>query len=131
MKNLSNWVQLLGVVGVLAGLALVIIELRQAKELAVIQISSDSFTYSQQLDALLVGENLATTMARITDPKAQLTTEDLYIYDGYAFSKITLTSSVFGPGLRSSGVKSFRKSTLAVNHPTANRYCYQKVLQEA
>lgn len=90
MKNIANWVQVLGTVSVLAGLALVIIELRQAKELAVIQISSDGHAYNQQLDAMLVGDNLATTMAKLADSKAQLSAEDLYRYDGYAFSKITL-----------------------------------------
>jgi hypothetical protein len=83
----------LATIGVVGGLVVVVLELRQARELAFIQISHDAYIQSQQLDAMIVGEDLATTMAKVNSPDAKLTADDFYKYDGYVFSRITLMRS--------------------------------------
>ena len=88
MKNLANWAQVFGTLGLLMGIGLVIYELQQTRQLAIIQVRAASFTDSEAIDALLVGENLAETMVRIEDPNAEITKEDLLRYDGFAYARI-------------------------------------------
>jgi len=66
-------------VAVLAGLGLVVWELRQVREIAVAQLASDGFsTYSQRVQAMM-GEDSAKAVAKACDEPDSLTTEDMVV----------------------------------------------------
>ena len=88
MKLQIDWIQTLTLLALLAGIVLVIYELRQAKELTRSQLISQSYVASMQLDALVIGENGADTLARISDPNAKISESDLFIYDAIAHSRL-------------------------------------------
>lgn len=83
MKNIESWIQLTATLAVLVGLGLVIYELRQTKQIAVAELLTAGWQNQVQVDAGLIGDGLAETMARIADPKAKITLDDVIRYDGW------------------------------------------------
>lgn len=89
-EKLVNLVQILTAIALIAGLGLVLLQLKQNEDLARLQLISDSTESFKQLDSAMMGEDFATTMARINNPSAKITDADLYRYDAYAFSTVQL-----------------------------------------
>ena len=82
-QSLANWVQILTGVAVVIGIALVIWELQQAREIARFEQQNAGFAqFSQHLQSQM-GENAASAVAKACDDPDGLTTEEMFILDRY------------------------------------------------
>jgi len=82
-QTITNWIQVSTMIAVLAGLGLVVWELRQVREIAIAQQASDGFAiYSQRIQAMM-GERPARAVAKACDEPKSLTTEDMVVLDFY------------------------------------------------
>ena len=84
-RSLSDWVQIVTAVAVIAGLGLVLWELRQAENLTRAQLSSEANLNFQQIQAAIIGDDYSETRARIF-ADSKLTDADLFRYDAMATS---------------------------------------------
>jgi hypothetical protein len=90
MKSQLDWIQIMTAAAVILGVGLVVYELRQTKDLVEAQLSVDSYVASFEADSMVLGENFSETLARINTAGSILTDAELYEYDSWAFSRITL-----------------------------------------
>ena len=89
-QKASNWFQLLTTVAVLAGLTLVVFELRQAKELTQAQIVSEAFTRGVTLELAKMGEDPRSALFKAEFRPQDLTEDDAVTLDGfYMFTTMT------------------------------------------
>ena len=87
-QSLSVWIQLLATIAVLAGLALVVWELRQAHELARLQYASESQSDQANQRLALQGESVYETLVRACYTPDELTREDAVMLDAYFNSQM-------------------------------------------
>ena len=83
-----RWLQILGPIGVLLGVALVIAQLNQTQNLVRLQLYTDIDLNRQQLDSTVLGEDFSLTLAKIRSSPDQLTDAELYQFEAYADSLI-------------------------------------------
>lgn len=83
MQKISEWVQIATGIAVLIGLGLVIYELRQTRDVALAQLSSDGFDHFQQRVIAEMGENPATTLAKLCAGLTSLSDEELIVLSAY------------------------------------------------
>ena len=79
--KLSNWIQIAATVGILVGIALVVMELRQAKSLAAAQSISEFFTDRGEDLRALMGEDPAQSILKVCQNAPDLTERDLMIVE--------------------------------------------------
>ena len=82
-QRLSNWIQLITAVAVLAGLTLVVFELRQAKELTQAQIVAEAFTRGVNLQLSKMAEDPRSALFKAEFRPDELTAEDAVTLDSY------------------------------------------------
>jgi hypothetical protein len=75
-EKLSHWVQIASGVALVVGLALVIIEMRQAKQLIRAQLAGESAGLALTRTLTLLGERPLSVLAKACDPDATMTRED-------------------------------------------------------
>ena len=90
-QKLSNWIQLITAVAVLAGLTLVVIELRQAKDLTQAQIVAEAFTRGVNLELSKMAEDPRSALFKAEFRPDELTEEDAVTLDGF-FAAQTMMS---------------------------------------
>ena len=89
--NETRWLigtQIVTTLAVVIGLALVIWELRQAKEIANVQLEEMRVNAAVQHEAQIGGEGLAEAFVRIRRDSADITDADLVRYDAWVFGII-------------------------------------------
>ncbi len=86
-QTMSNWIQTISGIAVLVGLGLVVSELRQGKEIARVQLVSDSMAEFSQRDQAMMGEDASRALAKACDEPDALTTQDMIVL-GYYYTEI-------------------------------------------
>ena len=79
MSKLADWVQIVSSLVLVAGLALVVYEMRQSKQLAQAQLASDSYTLAVERHLAAMGEELAQAHARACDNIESISREDSFV----------------------------------------------------
>jgi hypothetical protein len=83
-NKVAAWIQITATVGVLVGIILVVIELRQAKAIAHANITANFFSESAQNSRSLMGENPAIVLAKAcVKPDEVMTQEELFVLEAY------------------------------------------------
>ena len=82
-QKLANWIQVITAVAVLAGLTLVVFELRQAKELTQVQITAEGFTRGVNLELSKMAEDPRSALIKAEFRPEELTEEDAVTLDGF------------------------------------------------
>jgi hypothetical protein len=78
----ANWLQILGNLGLIVGLVLVAVQIKQNNDLAKAQLLSDGWLAAIQWNLAQIGENPAISIAKASAAPDQLTDEDLIVLDG-------------------------------------------------
>ncbi len=106
-KNIVDWVQVVTGIGVIIGLILVIVEIRQSREIARLQIISSDFSITANERFTMMGENLADVMAKACEDPNEISHSDWLIISsryaevlnrirrGYAYSRNSTIYSDF------------------------------------
>jgi hypothetical protein len=81
LSKFGYWLQILGNLGLIAGLMLVSVQIKQANDLHKAQMISDSWLANINRETALFGENPAKSMARAYAAPHQLTDDDLIVLD--------------------------------------------------
>lgn len=80
--KVADWIQIMTAIAVIAGLGLVIYELRQTKELALADLLLQGYAFANDVDNTLIGENAAESLAKDCLGE-KLTPRDVIVLDGY------------------------------------------------
>jgi hypothetical protein len=89
-SRLANWLQIIGNLGLIVGLVLVAVQIKQNNDLAKAQLLSDGWLGALQRQTALFGENPAASIARASFAPDQLTDEDLAVLDAVVRSQWVL-----------------------------------------
>ncbi len=89
-SKFANWVQITATIGVIIGVALVVIELRQAKTIARAEITAQFFAESAQNARVQMGENPAIVLSKACLHPKEVTDEELFVLEGYFYSRWAL-----------------------------------------
>lgn len=82
-QRLDRWVQIVGALGIVAGLVLVAVELSQSRRLVRAELGSGSIAYRQSLLESIQGEGLAAALAQSIEDPARLSVEQQIILDAW------------------------------------------------
>ncbi len=89
MRSAKNWIEILTVVGLLVGLGLVVVQLRQNEELIRFQIATE-FRFNQDENRNAVkGERFSETLAKIQTAPESLTDAELLEFQAHARSLVS------------------------------------------
>jgi hypothetical protein len=86
MRRIENWIELVGVIGLLIGIGLVILQLQQNETLLSFQIASDLRVNRDNDRNTIIGEQYATTLAKLQTAPEKLTDAELVQFDVHARS---------------------------------------------
>ena len=89
-SKIANWVQTTATVGVIIGIALVVIEMRQAKAMAEAEITAHFFAEIAQNGRAQMGENPAFILSKACLRPSEVTDEELFVLDGYFSTRWSL-----------------------------------------
>ena len=78
----ANWLQIVGNLGLIIGLVLVAVQIKQNNDLAKAQLLSDGWLAAIQWNLAQIGESPAASIARASAAPDQLTDEDFVVLDG-------------------------------------------------
>ena len=85
----NRWLNVTANLGVLAGLILVIFEMRQNQELMKVNLTNDYYSSYAQAEMIFAGENLPAVWEKsLLDPK-NLSLEEMRILEAHTYSPIT------------------------------------------
>ena len=82
-EKINRWLTLAANVGVIAGLVLVAVQIRQNTEITKAQIANDYFLSDMALELAMMGENPAQAWNKAVYEPDSLTTEDAVVLDRY------------------------------------------------
>ena len=82
-SKIANWVQTTATIGVIIGVALVVIELRQAKAMSRANTTAQFFAENAQNSRAQMGENPAPTLSKACLRPDEITDEELFVLQGY------------------------------------------------
>ncbi|MEL7045735.1 MAG: hypothetical protein AAGL66_12035, partial [Pseudomonadota bacterium] len=82
-NRFDRWVQITGALGIVAGLLLVGLEMRQSALLVRAELGSGSMTYRQNLLSSVRGEDLASAIAQAIDDPAAVSLQQQVILDAW------------------------------------------------
>lgn len=88
MDKFNQWLLLLGHLGILAGLILVGVQIKQDNELTRMQIFSDTTASRIQMHGVLMGDNPAPVVMKSLVHPEELSLEELRIMDAYLLSAV-------------------------------------------
>jgi hypothetical protein len=87
-ENMSKWLTLGANIGILIGLALVVIQIRQNSDLLRLQFINDEYMTEYSSERLLIGENPADAIMKAMYSPEDMTYADFRVNDAYLVSKI-------------------------------------------
>jgi hypothetical protein len=102
-SRVANWLQIMGNLGLIIGLVLVAVQIKQNNDLAKAQLLSDGWLAGIQINLALIGENPAASMAKASAAPDQLTDEDLIVLEG-----VVIASAILGTRAVSLDAAGFR-----------------------
>ncbi len=82
-QRLTNWIQILTGSAVLLGLGLVIWELRQSREVAIAQLTSDGYGIAMGRTISEMGENPGASLVKACEDPASLTSTELVVLNAF------------------------------------------------
>lgn len=82
-STILDWIQVTAGIAILAGLVLVIFELKQSQELTKLQLISSGFEMRSNQRIAIMGENAAQIIQKSCEAPANLTKAELQILDAY------------------------------------------------
>jgi hypothetical protein len=88
----TDWIQLISSLAIIAGIGLVVVELRQSEQLTRMQLTSDYVESMNNVHGAVVGEGLAIALAKACLSPEELTLEETYILDSYYSMQANLVS---------------------------------------
>ena len=83
--KLNTWIQLVTGLAIVVGLGLVIWELKQGRDAAKSQLSSDGYLLISQTNVAMLGEDPAAVLAKACNSPDELTTSELILLDNYYY----------------------------------------------
>ena len=89
-ENVNKWLTLGANVGILIGLVLVILEIRQNSDLLRLQFINDGLLIVAQTESPILGDNPADVMMKAMYSPGELTYADFRVIDAYFVTKIDL-----------------------------------------
>jgi len=89
-ESINRWLTLGANVGILIGLVLVIVEIRQNSDLVRLQFINDDLLALAQTDTPMLGDNAADVMMKAMYNPEELTYADFRVIDAYLISKMDL-----------------------------------------
>lgn len=89
-ENISKWLTLGANIGILVGLVLVIVQIRQNSDLLRLQFINDEYLSETSSEKLLIGENPAEVLMKAMYNPEDMTYADFRIVDAYLVSKIDM-----------------------------------------
>ena len=95
----ANWLQIIGNLGLIVGLVLVAVQIRQSNDLAKAQLLSDGWLAAMQWDMAQIGEDPAASIARASVAPHHLTDEDLVVLEHVVSAHSQLGNRVITLGL--------------------------------
>jgi len=83
LEKLNQWLLLVSHLGILGGLILVGLQIRQESEITRVQLFSDVTSSRMEMAAAVLGENPAPILAKALAEPDELTASELYVMDAY------------------------------------------------
>ena len=77
--KLANWLQIIGNIGLIAGLLLVAVQIKQNTDATKAQMVNEGFAAELALKVAVVGENAASALGKAIDDPDALTTEEMVV----------------------------------------------------
>lgn len=90
LQRLNDWLQVVGVFAVLAGLVLVAYEVRQNSKLVGSELRAVYLTNWMEADRMRTDSEFAATWAKALESPSELTTAELVQLDGYMWGAVAL-----------------------------------------
>lgn len=81
VSKVGNWLQIIGNFGLIAGLVMVAVQIKQNTEIAQAQLISESYRTAMEVPLGLMGENPAKAWSKAIHTPEELTNEDLVVLD--------------------------------------------------
>ena len=78
-ERVGNWIQILGNLGLIAGLVLVAVQIQQNTSATEAQMLSEAIAARNEFQMAIVGEDAAEALAKAVDDPTNLTTEELIV----------------------------------------------------
>ena len=85
--KVANWIQITATIGVLIGIVLVVIELRQAKAIAHANFTANFFSETAQNSRSQMGENPAIVLAKACLRPNEISAQELFVLEGFFGSR--------------------------------------------
>ena len=101
-SKLANWLQILGNFGLVVGLILVAVQIKQNTDIARAQLFSDGVAIGMNMDLAIMGENPAAVWAKAQSDHQQPTDEELavlYAFLNYFWKSMVRTETLTEMGL--------------------------------
>jgi hypothetical protein len=111
--KLAAWLQVIGNFGLILGLVLVAIQIRQSSDLARVQMGHDAWLLEHQLQWALMGENPQAVLAMIMLDSESFTDEELVAADSYFQGLTSIVKRV--EYVNDAGLNLYSEETLAHN----------------
>lgn len=92
---LTDWLQIITSVVVIAGLGLVIWELKQARELTQAQLTSEGWARLSERNMAIVGENGAAVLAKACDQPGTLTSSEARVMEAITNDRLNAVNRIF------------------------------------
>ena len=83
----SDWVQVVTTAAILISIGLVLVEIRQSREVAQAQLVSDQYALQAALTHTTLGEDAAATLAKACEHPSELTRAESEVMEAWLFSK--------------------------------------------
>ncbi len=93
--SVTDWLQIITSFVVIAGLGLVIWELKQARELTQAQLTSEGWARQSERNMAIVGENGAAVLAKACDQPGTLTSGEGRIMEAITIDRLNAVSRIF------------------------------------
>jgi hypothetical protein len=88
LDKISNSIQIITGIVVILGVVLVVVEMRQSKDLARAQLASDSWGMAISRSQAMAGENPAASYSKLCDESSVVTVADALIVESLYFQRI-------------------------------------------
>jgi len=88
LKKITKWLQLIGNLGLLAGLGLVAVQIQQGNNLARAQFRAEASKTYADMEIAMLGENPTTAWVKSVFDPASMTREEIRIMDGYLVQEL-------------------------------------------
>ena len=94
-NKIAHWIQVIATVGVLVGIVLVVMELRQAKAMTEAETISQFFAEVAENGRVQMGENPALIISKACSHPSEITDADLVVLEGYFSTRWALADRSF------------------------------------